>query len=285
MPRLTKVLVANRGEIAVRVVRACRDAGLASVAVYADPDRDALFVRLADEAFALGGTTAAESYLDIGKVVDAARRAGADGIHPGYGFLSENADFAQAVIDAGLIWIGPTPQAIRDLGDKVTARHIAMRAGAPLVPGTPDPVAGADGGRGVRRRVRAADRDQGGVRRRWPRDEGRPRAPGDPGAVRLGGARGRRRPSAAASASSSATWTSPRHVEAQVLADTHGNVIVVGTRDCSLQRRYQKLVEEAPAPFLSDEQRARSTRPRRRSAGRPATTAPAPSSSWSGRTG
>ena len=144
MGRLTKVLVANRGEIAVRVIRACRDAGLASVAVYADPDRDAPFVRLADEAFALGGTTAAESYLDIAKVIDAAEKAGADGIHPGYGFLSENADFAQAVIDAGITWIGPSPQSIRDLGDKVTARHIAMRAGAPLVPGTADPVSGAD---------------------------------------------------------------------------------------------------------------------------------------------
>ena len=255
MPRLTKVLVANRGEIAVRVVRACRDAGLASVAVYADPDRDALFVRLADEAFALGGNTAAESYLDIGKVVETARRAGADGIHPGYGFLSENAAFAQAVIDAGLIWIGPTPQAIRDLGDKVTARHIAMRAGAPLVPGTPDPVTGAA--------EVEAFADEYGL----------------PIAIKAafgGGGRGmkvarerREIPELYESAVREATAAfgrgecfveryldKPRHVEAQVLADTHGNVIVVGTRDCSLQRRFQKLVEEAPAPFLSDEQRA-----------------------------
>ncbi|WP_211289031.1 acetyl/propionyl/methylcrotonyl-CoA carboxylase subunit alpha [Actinophytocola xinjiangensis] len=253
--QLSKVLIANRGEIAVRVVRACRDAGLASVAVYAEPDRDALFVRLADEAFALGGTTAAESYLDIAKLLDVAARAGADAVHPGYGFLSENADFAQAVLDAGLTWIGPSPRAIRDLGDKVTARHIAMAAGAPLVPGTKDPVdspaevvafaeehglpvaikaAFGGGGRGlkvartlteipelyesaVREAVAAFGRGECFVERYLDR---------------------------------------PRHVEAQVLADTHGNVVVVGTRDCSLQRRHQKLVEEAPAPFLSADQRA-----------------------------
>jgi acetyl-CoA/propionyl-CoA carboxylase biotin carboxyl carrier protein len=252
---LRKVLVANRGEIAVRVVRAAKDAGLASVAVYADPDRDAPFVRMADEAFALGGSTPGESYLSVEKILDAAARSGADAVHPGYGFLSENADFAQAVIDAGLTWIGPTPQAIRDLGDKVTARHIAMRAGAPLVPGTKDPVSGPDeivafaeehglpvaikaafggGGRGlkvartleeipelfdsaVREAVTAFGRGECFVERYLDK---------------------------------------PRHVEAQVLADQHGNVIVVGTRDCSLQRRHQKLVEEAPAPFLSDEQRA-----------------------------
>ncbi|WP_053718913.1 acetyl/propionyl/methylcrotonyl-CoA carboxylase subunit alpha [Saccharothrix sp. NRRL B-16348] len=252
---LRKVLVANRGEIAVRVIRACRDAGLASVAVYADPDRDAPFVRLADEAFALGGSTPGDSYLSIDKLLDVAKRAGADSVHPGYGFLSENADFAQAVLDAGLIWIGPTPQAIRDLGDKVTARHIAMRAGAPLVPGTKDPVSGPDeiiafaeehglpvaikaafggGGRGlkvartleeipelfdsaVREAVTAFGRGECFVERYLDK---------------------------------------PRHVEAQVLADQHGNVVVVGTRDCSLQRRHQKLVEEAPAPFLTDEQRA-----------------------------
>jgi len=253
--QLRKVLIANRGEIAVRVIRACRDAGLSSVAVYADPDRDALFVRLADEAFALGGNTAAESYLDFDKVIGAAKQAGADGIHPGYGFLSENADFAQAVIDADITWIGPTPQAIRDLGDKVTARHIATRAGAPLVPGTNDPVSGAE--------EVEAFADEYGL----------------PVAIKAafgGGGRGmkvaRERKEIAElyeSAVREATSAfgrgecfveryldKPRHVEAQVLADTHGNVIVVGTRDCSLQRRFQKLVEEAPAPFLSDEQRS-----------------------------
>ncbi|MFM1966316.1 MAG: hypothetical protein RL134_2041 [Actinomycetota bacterium] len=250
---MQKVLIANRGEIAVRVARACRDAGLASVAVYADPDRDALHVEAADEAYALGGSTAAETYLDIAKIIDVAQRSGADAVHPGYGFLSENADFAQAVIDAGLTWIGPPPEAIRSLGDKVSARHIAARAGAPQVPGTPDPVTSADevvafaqehglpiaikaafggGGRGlkvartleeipelydsaVREAVAAFGRGECFVERYLDR---------------------------------------PRHVETQVLADTHGNVVVVSTRDCSLQRRHQKLVEEAPAPYLSEEQ-------------------------------
>ena len=250
---MQKVLIANRGEIAVRVARACRDAGLASVAVYADPDRDAMHVEVADEAYALGGETAAETYLDIAKIIDVARRSGADAVHPGYGFLSENADFAQAVIDAGLTWIGPPPEAIRSLGDKVSARHIAARAGAPQVPGTPDPVTSADevvafaeehglpiaikaafggGGRGlkvartieeipelydsaVREAVAAFGRGECFVERYLDR---------------------------------------PRHVETQVLADKHGNVVVVSTRDCSLQRRHQKLVEEAPAPYLSDEQ-------------------------------
>ncbi|PZS16439.1 MAG: acetyl-/propionyl-CoA carboxylase subunit alpha, partial [Pseudonocardiales bacterium] len=251
-----KVLIANRGEIAVRVIRACKDAGYTSVAIYAEPDRDALHVRMADEAFALGGSTPGDSYLVIEKVIAAATQSGADAVHPGYGFLAENADFAQAVLDAGLVWIGPSPQAIRDLGDKVTARHIALRAGAPLVPGTKDPVGGPDdvvafarenglpvaikaafggGGRGlkiartieeipelfdsaVREAVAAFGRGECFVERYLDRS---------------------------------------RHVEAQVLADQHGNVVVVGTRDCSLQRRNQKLVEEAPAPFLTDDQRAR----------------------------
>src|ERR1700761_584975 len=252
---LSKVLIANRGEIAVRVARACRDAGLASVAVYADPDRDAPHVQAADEAYALGGDTPAASYLDIGKLLAAAEKSGADGVHPGYGFLSENADFAQAVLDAGLTWIGPPPQAIRDLGDKVTARHIALRAGAPLVPGTKDPVADAD-------EVIAFATEHG-----------------LPVAIKAafgGGGRGLKIartieeiPELFASAVRKAVTAfgrgecfveryldKPRHVEAQVLADNHGNVIVVGTRDCSLQRRHQKLVEEAPAPFLNDEQRA-----------------------------
>jgi acetyl-CoA/propionyl-CoA carboxylase biotin carboxyl carrier protein len=250
-----KVLIANRGEIAVRVIRACQDAGLTSVAVYADSDRDALPARLADEAWALSGESAAETYLRIDKLLDVADRSGADAVHPGYGFLSENADFAQAVIDAGLTWIGPTPQAIRDLGDKVTARHIAQRAGAPLVPGTADPVADAD--------EIIAFAQQHGL----------------PVAIKAafgGGGRGLKVartideiPALFESATREAVAAfgrgecfveryldRPRHVEAQVVADTHGNVIVVGTRDCSLQRRHQKLVEEAPAPFLSDEQRA-----------------------------
>ncbi len=255
MPRLNKVLVANRGEIAVRVVRACRDAGLGSVAVYADPDRDAPFVTLADEAFALGGTTAAETYLDIGKVVGAAQRAGADGIHPGYGFLSENADFAQAVLDAGLVWIGPTPQAIRDLGDKVTARHIALRAGAPLVPGTSEPVSGAGeveafaDEHGMPIAIKAAF-GGGGRGMKVARERHEIRDLYDSAVREATAAFGR------GECFVERYLDKPRHVEAQVLADTHGNVIVVGTRDCSLQRRFQKLVEEAPAPFLSDEQRA-----------------------------
>jgi acetyl-CoA/propionyl-CoA carboxylase biotin carboxyl carrier protein len=252
--KISKVLVANRGEIAVRVIRAARDAGLASVAVYAEPDADALHVRLADEAFALGGQTSGESYLDFAKLLDAAAKSGANAIHPGYGFLSENAGFAQAVIDAGLIWIGPSPQSIRDLGDKVTARHIAARAQAPLVPGTPEPAKDAD-------EVVAFAQEYG-----------------LPIAIKAafgGGGRGMKVartmeeiPELFDSATREATAAfgrgecfveryldKPRHVEAQVIADQHGNVVVAGTRDCSLQRRYQKLVEEAPAPFLTDAQR------------------------------
>ena len=252
--KISKVLVANRGEIAVRVIRAARDAGIASVAVYAEPDAQAPFASLADEAFALGGTTSAESYLVFDKILDAAEKSGADAIHPGYGFLSENADFAQAVIDAGLTWIGPSPESIRDLGDKVTARHIAERAEAPMAPGTKDPVAGAD-------EVQSFAMEYG-----------------LPVAIKAafgGGGRGMKVaysaeeiPELFESATREATSAfgrgecfveryldRARHVEAQVLADKHGNVVVVGTRDCSLQRRFQKLVEEAPAPFLTDEQR------------------------------
>ncbi len=247
------MLVANRGEIAVRVIRAAADAGIGSVAVYADPDADGLFVRLADEAYALNGATPSDSYLDIAKLLAVAKRSGADAVHPGYGFLAENADFARAVTDAGLTWIGPPPSAIEALGDKVKARHIAEKVGAPLVPGTAEPVTGADeiiafatehglpiaikaayggGGRGLkvarelaeipdlfesatREAVSAFGRGECFVERYLDR---------------------------------------PRHVETQCLADAHGTVVVISTRDCSLQRRHQKLVEEAPAPYLSPQQ-------------------------------
>jgi Acetyl/propionyl-CoA carboxylase, alpha subunit len=252
--RITKVLIANRGEIAVRVIRAARDAGIASVAVYADQDRDARHVKLADEAYALDGTTSAETYLVIDKILSVARRSGADAIHPGYGFLAENADFARAVIAADIIWIGPSPEAIERLGDKVSARHVAEKVGAPLAPGTLEPVKDAD--------EVLAFVDEVGL----------------PVAIKAafgGGGRGlkvaRTReeiPELFDSAVREATAAfgrgecfvekyldEPRHVETQCLADSAGTVVVVSTRDCSLQRRHQKLVEEAPAPFLTDEQR------------------------------
>jgi acetyl-CoA/propionyl-CoA carboxylase biotin carboxyl carrier protein len=255
MAKISKVLIANRGEIAVRIARACKDSGIGSVAVYADPDRDALHVKVADEAYALNGSTPGDSYLVQEKLLAIAKQSGADAVHPGYGFLAENANFAQAVIDAGLTWIGPGPEAIDALGDKVKARHIALKADAPLVPGTSDPVSGpaevvafaqqhglpvaikaafGGGGRGlkvaremdeiehlyesaVREAVTAFGRGECFVERFLDR---------------------------------------PRHVETQCLADQHGNVVVVSTRDCSLQRRNQKLVEEAPAPFLTAAQHA-----------------------------
>src|SRR5690348_3251247 len=252
-PQVRKVLIANRGEIAVRVARACRDAGLGSVAVYAEPDLDALHVRMADEAYALGGSTSAETYLDIEKIIKVAVESGSDAVHPGYGFLAENAEFARHVAAAGLTWIGPPPEAIEALGDKVRARHIALEAGAPLTPGTPDPVRDAGevlafareygypvaikaafggGGRGLKvawREEEVADRYESAVRE------------------------------ATAAFGRGECFVEryldrPRHVETQCLADEHGHVVVISTRDCSLQRRHQKLVEEAPAPFLTAEQ-------------------------------
>ncbi len=253
MAPISKVLIANRGEIAVRIARACRDSDIASVAVYAEPDRDALHVKVADEAYALGGSTPGDSYLLADKLIEVAIRAGADAVHPGYGFLAENAAFAQAVIDAGLTWIGPGPTAIDTLGDKVKARHIALKAGAPLVPGTAEPVAGPD-------EVIAFAEEHG--------------LPVAIKAAYGGGGRGLKVarameeiPELFESAVREAVSAfgrgecfverfldHPRHVETQCLADEHGNVVVVSTRDCSLQRRNQKLVEEAPAPFLTDEQ-------------------------------
>ena len=253
MSRIRKVLIANRGEIAVRIIRAARDARIGSVAVYADQDRDALHAKLADEAYALNGTTSADTYLVIDKILAVARRSGANAVHPGYGFLAENAEFARAVIDAGLIWIGPSPEAIERLGDKVSARHVAEKVGAPLAPGTLNPVASAE--------EILAFVDEHGL----------------PVAIKAafgGGGRGlkiartrKEVPEMFESATREAIAAfgrgecfvekyldKPRHVETQCLADQHGNVVVVSTRDCSLQRRHQKLVEEAPAPFLSEKQ-------------------------------
>ncbi len=253
---MKKVLIANRGEIAVRIVRACRDYGVASVAVYADADFDALHVHLADEAYGLDGQRPAETYLDIAKLLDVARRAGADAVHPGYGFLSERADFARAVQAAGLTWIGPNPDTIDALGDKVQARRIALGVGAPLVAGTEDPVSGAAEvlafaeAHGLPIAIKAAFGGGGrGLKVAWRLDEV---AELYESAVR----------EATAAFGRGECFVErfldrPRHIEAQVLADRHGRVEVVGTRDCSLQRRNQKLVEEAPAPFLGDALRQR----------------------------
>jgi acetyl-CoA/propionyl-CoA carboxylase biotin carboxyl carrier protein len=253
---MKKVLIANRGEIAVRIARACADYGARSVAVYADADIDALHVRMADEAYGLDGSRPADTYLDIQKLLAVAARSGADAVHPGYGFLSENAGFAQAVIDAGLIWVGPPPAAIEALGDKVQARRIALEVGAPLVAGTPGPVSNAQEvvafaeQHGLPIAIKAAFGGGGrGLKVAWRLDEV---ADLYESAVR----------EAIAAFGRGECFVEqfldrPRHVEAQVIADTHGHVVVLGTRDCSLQRRNQKLVEEAPAPFLSDEQRER----------------------------
>jgi len=252
--QIKKILIANRGEIAVRVARACKDAGIASVAIYADADRDALHVLHADEAYSLNGNIASETYLAIPKILEIAQRSNADAIHPGYGFLSENSSFAQAVIDAGLIWIGPSPAAITALGDKVQARHIAAKVGAPLVPGTKDPVNDAQevvafakeyglpiaikaafggGGRGLK--VARTEEEIVELYESAVREAVAAFGRGECFVERY--------------------LDKPRHVETQCLADKHGNVVVVSTRDCSLQRRHQKLVEEAPAPFLTDDQR------------------------------
>ena len=251
--KITKVLIANRGEIAVRIIRAAKDSGIASVAIYADQDRNAMHTRMADESYALNGTTSAETYLVIEKIIEIAKRSGANAVHPGYGFLAENASFAQACLDAGLIWIGPSPKAIDQLGDKVSARHIAEKVGAPLAPGTLNPVSGAEevldfvAKHGLPIAIKAAYGGGGrGIKVVYEKAE-------------------------VAEAFESATREAvaafgrgecfvekylekPRHVETQCLADSFGNVVVVSTRDCSLQRRHQKLVEEAPAPFLTDDQ-------------------------------
>ena len=252
---ITKVLIANRGEIAVRIARACRDHGVQSVAVYADPDADALHVRSADEAWSLQGLRPADTYLNIEKLLDVARRSGADAVHPGYGFLSERAEFARAVMDAGLIWIGPPPEAIEALGDKVAARRIAQQVGAPMVAGTAEPVKSSREVLafaeqfGLPVAIKAAFGGGGrGLKVAWNMEEVAELYESAVREATVAFGRGE--------CFLEQFLDRPRHIEAQVLADQHGNVVVVGTRDCSLQRRNQKLVEEAPAPFLTDAQRA-----------------------------
>jgi acetyl-CoA/propionyl-CoA carboxylase biotin carboxyl carrier protein len=253
---ITKVLIANRGEIAVRIARACADYGVKSVAVYADADIDALHVRRADEAYGLDGDKSADTYLNIAKLIAIAKRSGADAVHPGYGFLSESEAFAQAVLDAGLVWIGPRPDTIAKLGDKVEARKIALQVGAPLVAGTPDPVQDADEVLAFARQhglpiiIKAAFGGGGrGMKIAWRMDE----------VAELYASAVREAVTAFGRGECFVEQflDKPRHIEAQVIADTHGNVVVLGTRDCSLQRRNQKLVEEAPAPFITEAQRER----------------------------
>ncbi|MBY4896122.1 biotin carboxylase N-terminal domain-containing protein [Cupriavidus sp. AU9028] len=253
---MKKVLIANRGEIAVRILRACADYGVSSVAVYADADIDALHVRLADEAWALDGERPADTYLNIPKLIDIARRSGADAVHPGYGFLSESEAFARAVIEAGLTWIGPSPETIARLGDKVQARKIALQVGAPLVAGTPDPVSDVSEVLAFAERhglpiiIKAAFGGGGrGMKIAWRMDEVQELYASAVREAITAFGRGE--------CFVEQFLDKPRHIEAQVLADRHGNVVVLGTRDCSLQRRNQKLVEEAPAPFLTDAQRER----------------------------
>ena len=251
--RITKLLIANRGEIAVRIIRAAKDSGIQSVAIYADGDRNAQHVKLADEAFSLGGETAADSYLSIDKVIALAKRSGANAIHPGYGFLSENAEFATAVIDAGLIWIGPSPESIKQLGDKVSARKVAESVGAPLAPGTINPVESVQevkdfvASHGLPVAIKAAF-GGGGRGIKIVRNENEIEESFESATREAIAAFGR------GECFVEKYLDRPRHVETQCLADAHGNVVVISTRDCSLQRRHQKLVEEAPAPFLSAEQ-------------------------------